>query len=437
MKSKSTEASTGSSMQFVEQQVIKHKHPAFNDLDQLAFTAKNLYNEALYANRKIFFDNQYGKTDTWLPLQSYVDQARLFKDSENYRKLPAKVAQWVLKLVDKAWKSYFSALKSFKKTPSLFKAKPKPPYYLDKIKGRFLTIYTSQALSQVGLRQGLLQPAGTKLSFKSRIACKAIKYPHKYRIQQLRVVPKLNHYVLELVYTKLIKTKNQVKSSRTAGIDFGLRNVVALAFNGGRRPILISGAQLKCINDFYNLKIDRLKSKLSKTSENKSSRQIQNLLRRRSAKLKHGLHCISKYVVQQLVKSKIGVLVIGHNQGQKQNLNLGRKTNRNFMGIPFHILIHMLTYKCAMLGIMVKLQEESYTSKSSALDDDILPKFEKGKKYKFLGKRIKRGLYRTAKSLLVNADVNGALNIIRKTGVTITNKAKSYALMPEKVSLTY
>ncbi|WP_237395800.1 IS200/IS605 family accessory protein TnpB-related protein [Okeania sp. KiyG1] len=125
------------------------------------------------------------------------------------------------------------------------------------------------------------------------------------------------------------------------------------------------------------------------------------------------MHTASKRVIDWCVNHEIGTLIIGQNQNWKQEIKLGKKNNQQFVNIPHYKLIEMLRYKAQLRGIKVIITEESYTSQSSCLDGDDLPKYGE-QKPKFSGKRITRGLYKTRENKLLNADVNGSLNIIKK-----------------------
>ena len=113
--------------------------------------------------------------------------------------------------------------------------------------------------------------------------------------------------------------------------------------------------------------------------------------------------------MQWLVGERIGTLIIGKNDGWKQAIGLGKRTNQNFVFVPHARFIAMLRYKAELVGIQVMVSEESYTSKCSFLDLELVGKHEV-----YAGRRVKRGLYRASDGRRLNADVNGAFNILRK-----------------------
>jgi IS605 OrfB family transposase len=184
----------------------------------------------------------------------------------------------------------------------------------------------------------------------------------------------------------------------------------------GLKPQIINGRPLKSINQFYNKKLSEYKSKLPfKNKEQlKTSKRIKRLTTKRNCKIEDYLHKASKLVVDFCIINQIGRIVIGKNKQWKTESNIGDKNNQNFVQIPFNKLISMIEYKARLKGIVLIVREESYTSKASFLDSDNIPVYKKEKEYTFSGKRIKRGLYKSKKGLIINADVNGGYNIIRK-----------------------
>ena len=138
-------------------------------------------------------------------------------------------------------------------------------------------------------------------------------------------------------------------------------------------------------------------------------------------------NCIGYYcnkVIKLLISENINKLIIGYNKEWKQEVNFGRKNKKstqNFVCIPFRQILNILKYKCLDNGIEYVEQEESYTSKASYIDNDNIPVFNKNNttKYKFSGRRIKRGLYKTKDNQIIDADLNGSLNILKKAGIKL------------------
>ena len=176
------------------------------------------------------------------------------------------------------------------------------------------------------------------------------------------------------------------------------------------KSYIINGKPVKSINQYYNKKKSQLQSQLK---NRKTSNRIQKLTLKRNNKIKDYFHKATSYIVNQLASDSINTVIIGHNKDWKQDINIGKQNNQSFTSIPHSMFINMLKYKCRLKGITVICIEESYTSKASFLDNDYIPNID-AKNVTFSGNRIKRGLYRSSKGELLNADVNGALNIIRK-----------------------
>ena len=383
-------------MQLAERHIIKSTESRFAEIDQLAFKSKNLYNAANYVIRQNFI---YG----W-GYVGYNEMNRLMKFHEAYKALPAKVSQQILMVLDKNWKSFFEAAKAYKADSSKFTGRPKLPKYKDKLKGRNLLVYTIQAISSKQLRSGIIKLSGTELSIKIKV--------NPNRICQIRLVPKCDSYVVEVIYDEPESATQE--NDFAASIDLGLNNLVALTSNRpGFIPLLINGRPLKSINQFYNKRSSKLQSQLK--GNRQTSPRIQRLTRCRNQKVDNYLHQASRTIVDVLVAPKIGTLVIGKNVQWKTDINLGKQTNQNFVSIPHARLIEMLEYKAFLVGIKVIVQEESYTSRANFLGLDSIPVYgETETEPVFTGKRIKRGLYKTSTGQLINSDVNGAYNILRK-----------------------
>ena len=386
-------------MQLVEKHIIGRNDPRYVAIDVACFASKNLYNAALYEIRQTFIHQHV--------YLNYVAMDKLMQNHEAYKALPAKVAQHVLRLLEKNWISFFEALATYKDDPSKFRARPKLPTYKHKTAGRNLLVYTMQAVSRSKrtLQRRIIQPSGLDIRVKTQ--------QNPGHIAQVRIVPKPGFYVVEVIYEQDV-SKTAVDPNLLAGIDLGLNNLVALTSNKtGFVPVVVNGRGIKSCNQYYNKRRAQLQKSLGRTG---STARMEKLTNTRNRRIDHDLHTISRFVVELLVAEGIGTLVIGKNDGWKQEINLGSRTNQNFVQVPHARFIQMVTYKAEMMGIRVIVTEESYTSKASFLDRDPLPTYKKGDtiEYVFSGKRIKRGLYRAADGRLINADCNGSGNIVRK-----------------------
>ncbi|MEG3861424.1 transposase [Microcoleus sp. herbarium12] len=300
---------------------------------------------------------------------NYNEMNRLMKFHESYQAMPAKVSQQILMVLDKNWKSFFEALKAYKVDSSKFTGRPKLPKYKDKVKGRNLLVYTIQAISSKQLRNGIIKLSGTELFIKTKV--------NPERICQVRLIPKCDSYVIEVIYDEPESTAPD--NNFVAGIDLGLDNLVALTSNQpGFTPLLVNGRPLKSINQFYNKRSSQLQSQLK--GERKTSSRIQRLTRCRNQKVDNYLHQASRVIIDHLVVNQIGTLVIGKNAQWKTDINLGKQTNQNFVSIPHSRLIEMLEYKAFLVGIKVIIQEESFTSKANFLGLDPIPVYGKTEK---------------------------------------------------------
>jgi len=385
-------------MKLVERHIITKQNKLFKEIDTLAFLSKNLYNAANYLIRQEFISNN--------KYLSNREVYHLIKASVDYKALPAKVSNQVLRVLERNWKSFLAASREFKINPKKFLGKPKLPKYKDKIKGRNIVIYELGALSKPGLRNGLVKLSKTNISITTK----------QKEIKEVRLVPRCSVYVIEIVY-EIIKSDNpSVINSKIAAIDLGVDNLATVSSNAiGFKPLIINGKPIKSVNQFYNKKKAKLQQDLQKQEPKRHvSNRINTLTAKRNHKIETYLHQASRTIINYLLQNQIGTLVIGNNKEWKQNINIGKTNNQNFVQLPHYKFIQQLAYKAELAGIKVIVNEESYTSRASFLDFDDIPSYKAGEKHNFSGKRIKRGMYKSAKGLLINADLNGSYNILRK-----------------------
>ena len=374
--------------------VVKKDSLLYQEIDNLCFKSKNLFNATLYDERQTYFDT--GKFKFYHKInKEFVKNNQL-----DYRALPAKVSKMTQMKVDQAIKS-FLALKKSSNTNTWHHF----PKYLKK-DGRFVVEYEKGALSFK--KKGFIKLSKTNIYISTKLDRKVI--------QQVRLVPRTGYYLIEILYRKEVieqKKKKLTYQTRFASIDLGLNNLATVTSNVFK-PLIINGRPIKSINQYYNKNFKK-KQKLLPLNQYTSDK-IRKLSFKREMKLNDYLHKSAKFLVNYLVSQTIDVLVIGTNKGWKQNINIGRRNNQNFVNIPFYKFKQMLTYLCEENGIEVHEQEESYTSKASFLDRDFIPTFTPGNntKYTFSGNRVCRGLYKTKNNKLINADVNGSLNILKK-----------------------
>lgn len=380
-------------MLLVERHAIKRTHPIFKEIDNLSFQSKNLYNTALY-----IIKSHYKTTGEYIQFNNLYHELKKYP-IWNDCKLPKKVCNQLVKLVDQNFKAFFQAHKAYKANPTNFNSVPRVPNYKDSIKGRCMLIYEKQALMKLVFRRTKkIQLSGTSFQIQTKI-------PDIKLILQVSIVPKNNYYIIEITYEKEEKQLKQNKN--IASVDLGVNNLATVAFNDCKRPFIINGKPLKSINQFYNKKQSLFKSKLNKNCYN--SNKLISLTNKRNNKISDYLHKASRLLVNQLVSRDVSKLIIGYNQNWKQDINIGKVNNQNFTSIPFFKFITMLEYKCKIEGIEVIKHEESYTSKCSFLDMEPIKKHEK-----YVGKRIKRGMFSSSSGKCLNSDLNGAYNILRK-----------------------
>lgn len=385
-------------MQLTEQHIISKNDPRYAVIDEAAFKSKNLYNAALYLIRQTYIHE--GKYLNYNAIQ------KCMRSHETYKALPAKVSQQVLMQLAHDWENFFKAYHTYSLDRSKFLGCPKLPKYKHKTKGRNILTYTLQSIrggqSKKGITRGIIQPSRLPIEIQTK----------QKNVNQVRIVPRKGFYVVEVVYNKEIK-QSPVNPVYYAGIDIGMNNLVALTSNKPDfRSVLVNGRPVKSINQFYNKRKAELQKKLGHTN---TTKRMERMMNKRNRRIDHYMHTVSKQIIDMLVKEGIGVLCIGKNDGWKQKINIGKRNNQNFVQIPHARFIAMLMYKAELVGITVKITEESYTSKASLLDLDPLPiRTNDDEKHAFSGKRVKRGLYRASDGRKLNADINGAGNIIRK-----------------------
>jgi putative transposase len=386
-----TESNANGRMQLVEQHIIDRSDPRWSKIDAASFLSKNLYNAANYLLRQEYIFNQryipYGQLD------------KLMKHNPNYCALPRKASQWVLKQVNHDWQAFFAALAEWDIHPQKFRGRPRLPQYKHKTAGRNLLTYTVQAVGKrVFQQKGLLQPSQLDITVQTQ----------QKSFDQVRIIPRKTHYVVEVVYTLELEAANQLDPTCVAGLDIGLNNLAAVTSNQpGFVPFLVNGRPLKALNQGFNKEKARLQSRLPKGQY--TSKRIQALTDKRNRQVKQYLHTASHRIIERLLEAGIGTLIIGKNDGWKQAINLGKRTNQNFVFIPYAQFIDMLTYKAQLAGMQVFVTEESYTSKCSFLDGEAIEKH-----IHYAGRRMKRGLFVASDGRTINADVNGSYNIIRK-----------------------
>jgi putative transposase len=359
-------------------------------LGEICHSAKDLYNVANYLVRQTFF-----KENRWI---RYYELNALLKVSDPYQILPSQTSQQILRVLEQNWKSFFNACREYRAHPEKFQGRPKLPKYKRK-GGEFMVIFTNQ---QCVIKNGYLR-------FPKRVELKPIKTRITTPLHQVRIVPKGLYYVLEIIYEKeaidLMLNKNRV-----IGIDLGLNNLLTIVNNTGLPPIVIKGGIVKSINQFYNKQLARYKSFKDKQGWlARETKRLQRFSLTRNNKVRDFFHKASRAVIDYCIAHNIGKILIGYNLQWKQGIHLGKKTNQNFVALPFLTLIHQIQYKGELVGIRVDTINEDHTSKCSFLDNEPILHHEN-----YMGTRMTRGLFKSSNGQIINADCNGAYNIVRK-----------------------
>ena len=384
---------------------LKLSKEQFIVIDTMAYRAKALYNSSLYEINKHFQDTKeylnYNHTDLMM---------KTHQENTVYKSLPSALSQQLIKKLHKDYSSFFALLK--KKQNKDYDKQIDTPKFKRKDARKELIYTKSKTSSSFIFKDGWIYITVSEDLHKGRLKlCKVPEYlkdkDFDSEIKYIEIVPKLDYYELHITYKVELETPNKLNSN-WCSIDLGLNNLCTVTSNV-HTPYLINGRAIKSINQKFNKKIAKLKA-LTKKSQNKfSSKELNRLFSKRGTKLNNEIHKISDFIVKSVLEKKIDYVVIGYNKEWKQNINIGKRNNQNFVQIPFAKILNHLTYKLQLHGIEVHLQEESYTSKCSYFDNEEIKKHETYK-----GNRNKRGLFITSEGIIINADVNGSLNIHRK-----------------------
>lgn len=378
----------------VEQQIIRKNNPIYNVVDQYCFYSKNVYNQANYIIRQEFINNNN-------KISAY-DVQKLMQPMNCYKECGSQAAQKTIQLVDKMWKSYFKAIKDWKKNPSKYLGMPKLPKYLPKDGRQVFMLKNIQCSLNDGQFRIAFKPFGGYTVNTHAVG----------KLMQCRFVPKADYYVMEIVYE--IEVPDVIEERiRICSIDLGTENLVTMVNNVGLQPIVIKGGAIKSANQFYNKRKAEIQSQLKKKTGRDWSKNLQKLTDKRYEKIKYLMHCASKKVVNYCVENKIDTLIIGLNKKWKQE----NENKQNFTYIPFDMLISQIQSKCEEYGIEVVMTEEAYTSGTSFLDKEQPIKENYNKE-----RRVYRGLFIANNGKTINADVNGAYQIMKKVVPDVFNE---------------
>ena len=383
-------------VQQVEKHVINKTHPHYTMFCEFTHQSKNLYNYANYLVRKEFVG-----TGRWL---RYHELCKSLKQDSDYANMPsAQSAQQTLRLLDANWKSFFKSIKDWSKNKDKYSGRPKLPKYKPK-DGQMVLFVTNQQVKQKG---NLLTFPKSFRGFTIKPRC--ITLDNFEKLNQVRILPSNQIFCVEIVYSVAINDTPLQDNGRKMSVDLGLDNLATIVTNTGLHPIIVNGKGLKSTNQYYNKKNAHYQRIAKQMNDRHYTNRLHQLTRKRNFKIEDALHKISRFIVDTAKSNEIATIVIGNNQGWKQSISLGRKTNQSFVTIPHQKLIDKIRYKSQMCGIRVIITEESYTSGTSFLDGELPTKDVYDKK-----RRIHRGLFRSNQGVLINADVNAGYQILKK-----------------------
>ncbi len=413
----------------------KHYPKLFAYCSSMTALYKNLKNASLFILRQWY--TAYGREDLQ-PLQTEVIQKvedtcrfygkkkpgriisnrfiellmRLTENPDYYARLPRHAAQYAIKEAVNDFKNWRAAVRAYEQDPSTFTGRPKMPKY---IKSHETTLTSSNQECVIKEIEGI---SYLKLPLtKERIQ---IQIPKNARLKEVKIKPYYGNYVIILTYESdgAEMHHDSFQPVYSGAIDLGVNNLAALVSNDGLEPLLYKGGVLKSKNQWYNRQRAVHIARLTKGHDPKTVRTDTKLLRSvsayRSDFIRDVLHKVSTHIVKTCLKRNIGILYIGKNIQWKTKADMSKQSNQTFVQIPHCTLVWMIRYKAERYGITVIEQEESYTSKASFLDRDTIPVYGDNEDHVFSGKRISRGLYRSKDGTLLNADINGSANILRK-----------------------
>ena len=386
----------------------------------------SLYNRTLYILRQAFTGKhekiqEYAdliKKERFISKFDLISRMLRLNDPDFRALLKVQEAQLTVKKCAEAFSTWFKTLNSYKKDPKKFTGKPRMPRYKKEANGDklFSVVFNYddariQKDGTINLRRDFKLPIKTKLT----------------SLQELRLVPKQGCVEIQIFYKKQF-SQADLDYDKAVGIDIGIDNLMAVTSNEGSISHLVNGRPLKSINQYYNKKHAELKSKLAERNID-SSKKLRRLTLKRNNMVKDYMHKASRSIVNLMIQNKIGNCYIGHNTGWKQEVNIGKRNNQNFVSIPHNQLIWMLTYKSEEVGINVETHNESHTSKCSFIDNEDVCHHDE-----YLGRRKKRGLFVSSDGRMLNADINGAANILRR-GLGKTFSPHKSMFNPKKIDI--
>ena len=386
----------------------------YSILRDMCHASKNVYNASLYNIRQHYFQQE--------EYLRYEANYHLMAGTEVYDYL-GNVSQQTMKAADNAFKAFFALLKKAKQG-SYPRNAVKIPHYLPK-DGLYKIEFNSPRDQHKNIDKGFYQ-IPMSLFIKTKYPKTKIKIPvpnyiRDKHIRQIHIIPRLNGRYFESVFLfdDEMQDARTLDGTKALGIDLGINNFATCATSEGD-SFIIDGRRIKSINQWYNKENARLSSIKDHQKINRKATTRQAILSaKRERRIQDFIYRASRYIVEYCIDHSIGNIVVGYNDGFQDSPNLGKVNNQQFVMLPYGKFKSRIEYLCTLTGIIYSKQEESYTSKASFFDLDEIPVWNPDNPHRgvFTGERIKRGLYRRANGQKLNADVNGALNILRKSNV--------------------
>ena len=408
-------------VQRVEKHLIKQNNSYYPMFCDFAHKSKNLYNHANFLVR-----NEFIKNDKWL---RYGEMDKILKadlEFDDYKQMPtAQSAQQILRLLEKDWKSFFAAIKDWNNHKDKYLGRPKLPKYKSK-DGKHILILTNQ---NVKIKDGILCFPKTFKGFT--LNPQFLKKDNFVSFQQVRFVPGYKSFTVEFVYNIEVPDALLPDNGRYLSVDIGLDNLATVVNNVGDKPIVINGKGLKSINKYYNKQISHYREVAKRMNNKDYTNRMNSLTLKRNHKIDDYMHKASKYLIDYALENDFNTIVIGNNKNWKQESSMSKRVNQSFVGIPHMRFIEMVQYKTQNVGLNAILTEESYTSGTSFLDNEepIKTNYDKSR-------RVQRGLFVSNNGTKINADVNGAYQIMRKVFPKVNaDGIQGVALHPIRVSV--
>lgn len=417
-------------MYLTQTDVIRHlSKEQYHMLGEMCRYSNNLYNYGLYCVRQHYFN-----TKTFLP---YESNYHVCKENENYGMLQAGVSQQILRVVDRSFKSFFNLIKKAKEGDYRFQ-NIKIPHYRKK-GGMFVLVLQKNSIA---ISNGFFKvPMSNEFRKSHSVKEILIPFPERLKdkeIKEIRILPCYNGKFFKIQYVfEQPSVSLNLDTDNILGIDLGIDNLATCVPVKGT-PFIMDGRKIKSINHRWNQEKARLQSIADKQGiKGGRTHKINAITDKRNRQVNDQIKKTARYIIDYCIKHDIGSVVVGYNKEFKLSPSIGKANNQNFVQLPLGNLRLSLSYLCERYGMRYIEQEESYTSKSSYIDNDVLPVYRPEQPYtgKFSGKRICRGLYKSSDGIVFNADVNGALNILRKAnGGTLP--CNGFLANPQRIRLS-